>query len=309
MRSATLPEKLGQSLLAAAFAAGCRGNHHVSPWGERSGPTLEPFLRQPDLGAELARVDAETAALGLALTEEIRAELPPKGSGRETVLRAYEGRDVTGRKTHAVRVATPRGVVLAVGPLDVGDHDRDQPTELVPALVVSADGGGAGFRSLTDLNGDGSLDVVLRNDAGALSIWRVGELGSAPYPIRMVVPPTRGTDSVGTGRIDLWGEIPATPGDAIAPRLADVATFAAGIYSDATPLARSWHARVASSPMPTHVSDTIRLRAAIEHAWHAILAGQPQEAVLRELDREPVPPSLRASFDAHHHRLTALTAR
>jgi hypothetical protein len=318
MRSATLPEKLGPatSLLAAlcvalscAVCAGCAGNHHVSPWGERPGPTLEPFLRPPDLAAELARVDAETASLGLTRTEEIRAELPPKGSSREAVLRAYEGRDVAGRKTHAVRVATPRGVVLAVGPLDASDRDRDQPTELVPALAVSADGGGAAFRSLTDLNGDGSLDVVLRNEAGALSIWRIGEIGSGPYAIRMVVPPTRGTDAAGTGRVDLWGELAAVADDPIAPRLTDVATFAGGAYSDVTPAARAWHGREAARPLPTNVSDAVRLRAAIEHAWHAVLAGQPQENVLRELRREPVPSSLRASFDAHHRRITALMPR
>ena len=33
--------------------------------------------------------------------------------------------------------------------------------------------------------------------------------------------------------------------------------------------------------MPTSVSDAVRLRAAVEHAWHALLAGEPREAVLR----------------------------
>src|SRR6185369_7636484 len=64
MRPAPLPEILafGPSLLASA----CASDHHVSPWGERQRPAFEAFLVRPDLALQLAQVDAETRALGLA---------------------------------------------------------------------------------------------------------------------------------------------------------------------------------------------------------------------------------------------------
>jgi hypothetical protein len=282
---------------ASALGLGCASDHHVSPWGAQDAPSLGAFLRPPDLDAELSRVDAETATLGLVRTEEIRAELPPRGSGRMAVLRGYEGRDVAGRKVHAARVATPFGVVLAVGPLDAGDVDRDQPTELVPSLVN--EGRALAFGSGSDLNGDGSLDVVLRNDAGSISIWHVEPLGAGPYAVYLAAPPTRGVDAEGDGRVALWAALPVAPGDPIAPRLTDVATFASGAYSDDTPAARAWHAREAASPLPTSVSDAVRLRAALERAWHAIMAGQPPETVLSALRREPAPPPLRPWFEGH----------
>jgi hypothetical protein len=310
-----LTARLPEALLFAAglLAAGCASDHHVSPWGERPGPTLDAFVRPPDLAAALAAVDAETASLGLGLvkTAEIRTELP-KGSRRAAVLRGYEGRDAAGRVVHAVRVATPRGVVLAVGPLDVGDLDRRRATELVPSLpTLSTNEGGAAlaFLSGTDLNGDGSPDVVLRNDVGELAVWHLGELGSGPYAVSMVTPVLSGIDADGDGKIDLWGEIPVAPGDPPAPRLTDVATFADGAYSDVTPAARAWHAREAAQPVPTQVGDAVRLRAAIERAWHAILAGQPQESVLHDLRREPVPPALRAWFEPYPQRLATLAPR
>jgi hypothetical protein len=289
---------------AGAVSAGCASDHHVSPWGDRPGPPLAAFLRSPDLAGQLARIDAETAALRLARTEQIEVELPPRGSRRKAVLRGYEGRDVAGRPVHAVRVATPLGVVLAVGPLDPGDLDRDQPTELVPALA--GEGTALAFRSGSDLNGDGSLDVVLRNDAGAISIWHFGELGAGPYAAHLAVPPTGGADVEGDGRAALWGARPPTPGDPIAPRLTDVATFTGHAYSDDTAAAKAWHAREASRPLPTGVSDTLRLRAALEHAWHAIFAGEARDAVLRDLRREPVPGPLRPSMEGHLGTLTSV---
>jgi hypothetical protein len=308
MRRATLPEKLG--LAAALLLAGCGGNHHVSPWGAETGPRLDSFLPREDLAAELALIDAETATLGLILTEEIRAELPPRGSGQPAVLRSYRGLDAAGRAVHAVRVATPRAVVLAVGPLEAADFDRQKATELVPTLLVGAGGEGGAFRSGTDLNGDGTLDVVLRNDAGALSIWHLGELGSGLYAVRMATPPLRGIDVEGSlgepsGRIDLWGQLPLDPADPIAPRLADVATFSAGAYSDDTTAARAWHAREAARPV-TAGSDAARLRAALERAWHAVLGGQAPEPVLQALRREPVPQSLRAAFELHVRTIATL---
>jgi hypothetical protein len=254
-------------------------------------------------------IDAETATLGLIQTEEIRAELPPRGSGRTAVLRGYQGVDAAGRRVHAVRVATPRGIVLAVGPLEAADLDRQRATELVPALLVGASGEGGAFRSGSDLNGDGTLDVVLRNDAGALSIWHIGELGSGLYAVSMAAPPTRGIDVEGSGRIDLWGQLPVDPADPLAPRLADVATFTGAAYSDDTAAARAWHAREAALLPPTAGGDAARLRAALERAWHAVLSGRPQEKALETLRRERVPPSLRASFEMHARAIATIPPR
>ena len=281
----------------------------MSPWGAGAGPGLDAFLQRPDLAAELAVIDAETATLGLTPTEEIRVELPPRGSGRPAVLRGYQGLDAAGRKVHAVRVATAHGVVLALGPLEAADLDRNKATELVPALLVGAGGEGGAFRSGSDLNGDGTLDVVLRNDLGALSIWHLGELGSGLYPVTMATPPSRGIDVEGSGHIDLWGQLPADPVDPLAPSFADVATFTGGAYSDDTPAARAWHGREAARPPPTAVGDAARLRAALERAWHAVLGGQAPEPVLKALRREPVPPRLRASFDLHVRTIAAITPR
>jgi formate dehydrogenase alpha subunit len=50
---------------------------------------------------------------------------------------------------------------------------------------------------------------------------------------------------------------------------------------------------------PAKGRDDLRLRAALEHAWHALLAGRAPDAILRDLGREPVPAALRVSFERH----------
>lgn len=299
MRRATLPEKLS---LAAILLASCASDHHVSPWGARSKPSLAAFIPRPDLDGRLAAVDAETAALGLSRSAELRAELPRKGG--TAVIRGYQGLDAAGRAVHAVRVATPHGVVMAVGPLDAGDIDRRTATKLVAALVGDEQSGA--FQSGTDLNRDGLLDVVLRNEAGALSVWHVDRLGSGAYEIDMAAPPTRAADIDGDGYADLEGELPIAANDPIAPRLSDVATFEDGRYSNRSPAARAWHARAAAIPVPKS-PDRARLRGAVEHAWHAILAGQTVEGPLRELHQEQVPGPLRAAFDRHSRAVGELS--
>lgn len=255
------------------------------------------FAPRPDLPAKLASIDAETAALGLTRSFEVRVKLPR--SGEEAVIRGYEGRDAAGRAVHAARVATPFGVVLAVGPLDAGDLDRGVATEVVPALLGS--GSASAYRSGADLNGDGRLDLVLRSEAGGLSIWHFDLTSSGTYEITMRAPPTRGLDLDEDGRVDLEGEIAPPAGDPIAPRFRDAATFAEGRYTFATVPARAYHARRAeASTAPTSASDEARLRAALERAWHQIAGGQRSaENVLRALRREAVPARLRASFDRH----------
>lgn len=305
MRRATLPEKL--SIAATLLVASCTSDHRVSPWGGQPGPTLAPFAPRPDLEARLAAVDAETTALELKRVYDIRVKLP-RGDA-DAVIRGYDGTDVAGRAVHAVRVATPLGVVMAVGPLDVGDIERREATELLPALIGGDAGKPGAFLTGNDLNGDGRLDVVLRSDSGAIAIWHFDGLGSGAYEIAMAIAPSRGADVDGDGRVDLIGERPTPASDPIAPRFADVATFHEGRYTNASPSGRAWHARRARAAVsPSGAKDDARLRAAIERAWHTILAGtETAENVLRDLRREPAPPALRASFERHVREVATLS--
>lgn len=282
--------------------AACSSDHHVSAWGGTESAQLGALMEGPDLDARLALVDAETAAHGLHLTREIPVTLAHGGGPMR--IRGYEGDDVLGRPVHAVRVATARAVVMALGPLDPRDPGRDEATELVPALLLE-DGGrrGAAFRSGTDLTGDGAVSVVARSETGLLAIWRVTSLGAAPYPITIQVAATRGLDADGEGRVDLAGEIAVNPGDPIAPELGDVATFDGAGFSDRAAGARAFHAaKIASATTAKSdapASDEARVRRAVERAWHAVLAGKPKEDALKELQREPVPARLRAAFDRY----------
>ena len=281
----------------------------MSPWGGRAGPSLADFAPRPDLPARLASVEAETAAHGLARSFELRVELP-RGRGDAMIL-GYDGRDAAGRVVHAVRVATPLGVVMAVGPLDAGDLDRRTATELVPALLGGGPKGEApgAYRTGTDLNGDGRLDVVLRNEAGVISIWHFDGLGSGAYEIEMEASPTRASDLDGDGRIDLEGDLEIAPGDAIAPRFRDVATFDSGRYTNRSASARAWHMRMArAANAPAGAPDETRLRIALERSFHEVLAGaRPVKNVLEDLRREPVSTGLRSTFERHVRVIAALS--
>jgi hypothetical protein len=299
MRAAKLPEKLALAAILLAATA-CASDHHVSPWGSRPGPSLEPFVAPAGLAPRLAEVDAETAAHHLTLTAEIRLSFPRNGAPRPAVLRGYEGLDPAGRPVHAIRVATELGVVMALGPLAPLDLDRRAPTELVQEAGP--------LRSGLDMNGDGAIDVVARNEAGVLSVFHVDEIGSAEYPVKMAAPPTRGAGI--DGHPVLSGQLPLPEGDPIAPKLEAVAAFDQGRYTEEAAAAKSWHAErsaaIEAAPPPPKDRDDLRLRAALERAWHGILGGGDPEAILRALGREPVPAALRASFDRHAQKVATL---
>jgi len=268
-------------------------------------------MERPDLDAQLERVDTEAAAHRLKLTSEIPVKLPHGGGPAR--IRGYAGTDSLGRAIHAIRVASARAVVMAVGPLDAHDTARDTATELVPALLVEAgDRGGAAFQSGTDLTGDGGISVVARSETGRLAIWWVTPLGAAPYPITIQAPPTHGLDADGDGRVDLAGELPIDHGDAIAPRLGDVAMFNGVGFSNRTEGALAFHARFAEPTTPSkddaRPSDELRLRLALERAWHAVLAGKSKDDALKELAREAAPARLRASFERWQSVISSLPA-
>ncbi|MRG93570.1 FG-GAP repeat domain-containing protein [Polyangium spumosum] len=268
-------------------------------------PPLTAFAAPPDIEVKLSAIDAETSALGLQKTSEIHAKLPRAGG--PVVVRGYEGTDVVGGKTFAVRVATVHGVVLAVGPRDAGEH----ATELLPALVPGPSGGyeDGAFRALTDLNGDGTLDVVLRGRGGALEVHRIFPTGSAQYEVEMTLAPTEVADIDEDGHLDLVGRVAVPEDDPIRPAFLEVATFEAGRYRARSEVAIAWHARRADAAPRKEkdepVEDATRARRALEKAWHALRAGRAREATLEALQKEPIPTSLRAPFDAHVARIRA----
>jgi hypothetical protein len=319
-------------------------DHRVSPWpGEGPAALLSPYVPPPDLEGQLAKVDAEAAAHHLTLRAEIRRQLPRRGG--PIVLRAYEGTDAVGRRTHAVRVATSRGVVMAIGPLEARDPP-DRATELVAGLAAGQEA--TAFASGTDLNGDGTLDAVLRNELGGLEIWRLSSTGSNRYAVELTAPPTRGIDADGDGRVDLTSRLDIPEGDPIAPRFEDVATFDGHRWTNNTVAARGWHARRAAlraEPPPTPRDrgapdggtpdagtgdagrpttgpsdagapidagaapsaepDAMRARRVLERAWHRLRAGEPRNDVMNELESTTIPPALRDAFEKHRKRIVA----
>ncbi|WP_438021570.1 VCBS repeat-containing protein [Sorangium sp. So ce315] len=305
----------------------CTSDHQVSPWGAARTPPLGAYVAPPDLDAHLRAIDVEAAELELELEVELRGALP-RGGG-EVVLRGYAGTDALGRRTSAVRAATPRGVVMAAGPLDSRRVDRTQATRLVPSLVPGAAPDAAEpklgvFRSGTDLNRDGAPDVVLSNEVGDLEIWAVQPFGAARYTVELAVPPRFALDIDQDGILELAGRVPVKAGDPIAPELVDVAGFDGGRYTHRGSAARAFHAARAGADDAARAGaddrgrdgerqeppkdDAARLRHALERAWHALLAGRPAKETLAALDREPVPPDLQQAFAAHRARVASAAA-
>ncbi|XXX73560.1 VCBS repeat-containing protein [Sorangium sp. So ce134] len=314
MRKGTVTEKL--SLTMCVLLVACASDHQVSPWGAARRPPLGAYVAPPDLDAHLRAIDVEAAELGLKLEVELRGALPRRGG--EVVLRGYGGTDALGRRTSAVRVATPRGVVMAAGPLDSGRVDRSQATQLIPSLLPGAEPDAAeqlgAFRSGTDLNRDGAPDVVLRNEAGGLEIWAVQPFGAARYAVELATTPRFALDVDHDGTLEVAGRIAVAEGDPIAPDLLDVAGFEGDRYTHRGSAARAFHAARAGGPgaggqgkpKEPPVDDAARLRGALERAWHALLAGRPAAEALAALDREPVPPALREAFADHRARVASV---
>lgn len=266
-------------------------------------PPLGAYVIRPELPPHLAELDREAAESGLELDFEQRLELPDAGD--PIVVRVYVGRDSVGRAVHAVRAATPFGIVLAAGPLRTDDVRRREATEFVPALATDQDGHPIAYHSLTDLTGTGAIDLVLRSEAGRLEVWRLGPRAAIEYPIVLDVRATRAADLDGDGRVDLLGEVPIAADDPIQPRLEDWATFAAGSFTHRSEPARALHERAAAERArpPRGETPEARARRVLERAWHQILAGQDPEEILDKLDDETPSGKLRTSFRDHRRRI------
>ena len=209
----------------------------------RGGPSklIGRFASTPDLAAQLHNIDVETRDHALTLEREVRAKLPRRGG--TVVIRSYRGKDELGHDTHAVRVASAQGVILAIGPLEVRD-DRTRATRLL--LAVADPESGRAFSSGGDVNGDGLADVVLANERGELEVWRMTPNGSTRYEVEMTRPPRRAVDLGLDGVMDLegWDDHDGTPRG---PRLVERAAFDAGRWSSSASAAKSWHARMAAA--------------------------------------------------------------
>lgn len=275
---------------------GC-SNHHVSPWGPGGPPPLSLYAEPPDLDGRLALVDEETRRAGLTLDLERRIELA-RGGG-PLVLRVYTGVDSLGRKIHAVRAVTLRGVIMAVGPLRADDLERSRATELVPALAAGL---------LSDLTGDGAPDLVLRAEDGHLELWSLGPTTAVQIEVDMEVRPTDLEDVDGDGSLELVGRASTATSDPIGPVLIDVGAFDGEGFSNQTPVAAEYHAaraRARTAMMVGAKSDEARVRASLERAWHEVLAGEDPDEVLERLDDVRVPPALLEAFEAHRRRIAA----
>lgn len=284
---------------------GCASRPRVSPWGIGERPTLRPYVVAPDLDAQLAAIDHETASLGLVLQAEHGARLE---NGSPLVVRSYAGRDALGRPTSATRAATPVGVVLAVGPLREGELGATE-------LVTGEDPAGGGLGVGADVNGDRAPELVLRDATGALALYRVEPMGATRLEVLALAPPTRVVDMDGDGVFELGGDVPIPEGDALAPRLDDLVAWDGARFSHAAPASQAAHRALAaalapgSDPLSSNDSPAASLGRALARAFHQVLAGDvAPKAAAAELDREVVPSELRSSFERWRRFIAGLAS-
>jgi len=278
-------------VVCVCSAQACRAERRVSPWGERSGPSLGAFVVRPDLERHVRSIEDESRAEGLHLVSKsaVRGK-----SGALFEVRGFEGRDRLGRRTTAVRVASSWGVVLAVGPLGEGDA-RSRPTELLPALEADA---GASVRLPADLTGDGEPEIALRSELGDVAIMALATHGAGEMKIDLPDPPTalRALDAgyalLSTKRIEVAG---------IQLELERVATFDDGKFTQASARARAWHREEEKRRAVAPEQEGAAARAArlLEQAFHAARAESTPggKRTLRGVDDVELPAELRTAWN------------
>jgi len=287
-------------LAVIGLALSCSSAPRISPWGPGGAVPLRLYAETPDLDARGRTIDGETAALGLELDKEIAFA---DRNGTRYLVRSYVGHDSLGRPTHACRIASPLGVVLAVGPESETDSP-DTTTELVRALDTH---GGRAVSSPADLDGDGSFEVILRSRSGTLSIASLGPNGARDMAIALAGP-VRGFVDLGADGVAPSSVVSAPDDAPLRPHLVDVATGEDGAFSNKTRSARAFHARERDLAVaPKDALPKVRAERALEHAWHAILAGDSRDGVLDMLDHAEVGADLRPSFQTWAAKIRALT--
>lgn len=261
-------------LLTAGLPAvgGCAAEKELSPWGPRKTPSLKAFLEKPDLDEHVRAIEEEARAakLELVAADSVRAR-----DGTVFEVRAFRGVDGLGHPTTAVRVASPFGVVLAVGPRS--ERDASHPaTELVLSLASEE---GTAVQLPADLLRDGSLLLALRSDRGTVEVHRLTPHGSGPIAIELAHPVSelRSQD----GAFMLACSTPIRGG-----RLERVAAYDGKAFRETTDRARAWHAREARrrDRVPREETAEQKLARLAERAFHRALSEpKPSEAALRDL--------------------------
>ena len=289
----------GLAAFAVAWSTGCQSDHRVSPFPDGFG--IESLVQPPDLKRQLERVHKEMDVERMTATEEIRGAFADHS---QFVILGFGAGGAAPIERHALRVATGHGVILALGPQNAADLGRGRRNQLVVSLT---DGGG--WKSGTDLNGDGHPDVVVRGDDATIEIWCLFPKGASPYPVRSVAPPDHVVDIDGDGRPDLAAHVRVPGGEGLGVAIVDVATFEASGYRNDTAAVKQWHlgeARklVGQEPGDAGADGGVRRRddrgalsEAIELAWHLIRAGEPAGKALEAADaaaaaRAPLGPGL-----------------
>ncbi len=284
--------------------AACMSNHHVSPFPD--GISIADVVERPDLDKQLARLSDEISHHHMAQEHEIRGEFRDKSP---FVIRSYVGKDAVGYDRHAVRVASPYGLILAIGP-ERDAAERGDRTQLRRSLLE-----GGGWRSGTDFNGDGLIDLILAGPDGTFEVWGFHDRGAMPYPMIALAPPSRAIDINEDGQPDPAVDMHALSDDTIRPRIVEVMSFRVGEYRNDTPDVRAYHAKalahVRAQMEPRRDADgnvvprlTREVLAdAIEAAWHSIRSGGGDKTAIEELDRvvkalEPLPSEQSAAWRA-----------
>lgn len=289
-----VPSVLPSPLLAAAalgacLVAGCADEHRVSPWGGRAMPPLSAFIESPDLTRSLRAIDSEAASAGLRLLKTI----PARGrDGTAYEVRAYEGRDRLGRPSGAIRVASPWGVVLALGPLE--EADRPRPTRYVAAMPAAD----SSIVFPADLTGDGNPEIVLQSDRdGRLAIYSLAPRGATELRVALAHEPL-GLRLANKGYA-LWTRAPIASQRTLEPRFERIATYRAGAFSEDTEEARAFHRVERDQPAPEGESTAQRLTRVLDRSFHAARAeAKPNDRKpkLEVLKNEPVPAELAAEW-------------
>ncbi|MBL9022183.1 MAG: hypothetical protein JNL21_08270 [Myxococcales bacterium] len=267
------------AILLATLVAGCAGEPRQRP---NAWPALGLYAERPDLEERLAAIDREAAAAGLELIREVELG---RDAGGPYVLRSYRGHDLLGRETFACRVASPFGVVLALGP-----GDRTVPSE----LVFEADAGeGRLFASPGQLVPGGEPEVLLRRADGGLGVWSLGPRGASPIRVELSPAPS-GVRALSTGEIVIVAEVAAPP-EPEPLRLLVAAGFAGGAFTTKAAAARHFHeeSEAAAQDAPEGETAAARLDRLTAAAFHAIRAGADRKATARSFGQQEVPPQLR----------------
>ncbi|MFO0660215.1 MAG: VCBS repeat-containing protein [Polyangiaceae bacterium] len=250
------------------MTAACASNHRVSPF-----PEIDPAaLLKPDDDLDGALERARAQAKSDRLSESSRVDGVLR-DGKPFVALGFTGQDALGRALYAVRVVTPSGIVLALGP------DRNLPRDASAPSKLLLDIHGA-YPSGKDLTGDGMPDLIIAADDGSLAVFRIDRLGTLRYPVVMDVPADRVVDLNEDGVPDLGGVAPVPAGDPIAPELLEVAVCTGAGFTARHPATVAWHrAKVMAINTPSDAPPEKKLKAAIEKSFHAMRGGaRPADA-------------------------------